>query len=255
MEIRCVPTEFEGIREAVLDHHAEMPSPIESFLEDHIMGSTHYRIEIGGVAAGFASVFDGYLLTQFALGGPLRRYGQAAFQEVRRLESVRAAYVPTSDGFFIAHALDDYRTLANQAYFFVLGDREPRPSDLSGYALVPATQANIPTIVAETGDFFANIERHIAAGALFLTQRHDETVAYGIFELSQLSDAASVGMFTREPFRHQGAGTATIRLLIAMMHERGRRPVAGCWYYNHASKRTLEAAGLISPTRLLNVGF
>jgi GNAT superfamily N-acetyltransferase len=255
MEIRCVPTAFEGIRDAVLAHHAELPSPIEAFLEEHIMGSTHYRIEIGGEAVGFASIFDGSLMTQFTMGGPLRRYGQAAFREVRRLEFVRAAYVPTSDGFFLAHALDGYRTLANQAYFFVLGDIAPRHVAPPDYSLVPATRSDIPTIQADTGDFFTDLDRRIDAGEILLTRRADETVGYGIFELSQLTDAASVGMFTLDRYRHQGVGTATVRMLIAMMHERGRRPVAGCWYYNHASKRTLENAGLVSPTRLLKIGF
>jgi hypothetical protein len=33
--------------------------------------------------------------------------------------------------------------------------------------------------------------------------------------------------------------------------QQGRRPIAGCWYYNHLSKKTLEKAGLFSQTRLL----
>lgn len=255
MEIRCVQTEFEGIRDAVLAHHAELPSPIEAFLEEHIMGSIHYAIEIDGEKAGFASIFDGYLLTQFAMYGPLRRHGQDAFRAVRRLESVRAAYVPTSDGVFLAHALDDYRSLANQAYFFVLGNTAPRLDAPPEYTLVPATRPDIPAIQSDTGDFFTDLERRLDAGEIFLTRRNDETVGYGIYELSQLTDAASVGMFTLEPYRHQGVGSATISMLIAVMHQRGRRPVAGCWYYNHASKRTLERAGLVSPTRLLNIGF
>ncbi len=255
MEIRCVPADFAEIQEAVLAHHRELPSPIESFLEEHIMRSRHYQIEIDGSAAGFASIFDGNRLTQFAMNGPLRRYGQAAFREVRRLETVRAAYVPTNDGFFLAHALDDYRTLANQAYFFVLGDRVPRSTSLSGFTLDPATHSDIPAIEASTGDFFSELERRIDAGEIFVTRRDNEPVGYGIFEPSQLTDAASVGMFTLEPFRGQGVGTATIEMLIATVHQRGHRPVAGCWYYNHASKRTLEKAGLVSPTRLLNISF
>ncbi len=30
---------------------------------------------------------------------------------------------------------------------------------------------------------------------------------------------------------------------------------AGCWYYNHRSKQTLERAGLYSPTRLLRISY
>ena len=34
------------------------------------------------------------------------------------MEQVQSAFVPTCDEFFLAHALDDYRQLAKQAYFF-----------------------------------------------------------------------------------------------------------------------------------------
>ena len=41
--------------------------------------------------------------------------------------------------------------------------------------------------------------------------------------------------------------------LASRLHDRRRslRPVAGCWYYNHRSRRTLQRAGMYSSTRLL----
>ncbi|WP_181153121.1 hypothetical protein [Paenibacillus sp. AR247] len=33
----------------------------------------------------------------------------------------------------------------------------------------------------------------------------------------------------------------------------GIRPLSGCWYYNEASKRTLESAGMVTRTRLLRM--
>jgi RimJ/RimL family protein N-acetyltransferase len=62
-------------------------------------------------------------------------------------------------------------------------------------------------------------------------------------------------MYTIERFRREGVGTATITLLIDECRRRGLRPVAGCWYYNHRSKRTLERAGMFTATRLLKVGY
>jgi GNAT superfamily N-acetyltransferase len=62
-------------------------------------------------------------------------------------------------------------------------------------------------------------------------------------------------MYTAERFRRQGVGTATIALLIEECRGQGLRPVAGCWYYNHRSKQTLERAGMYSPTRLLKVEY
>ena len=94
------------------------------------------------------------------------------------------------------------------------------------------------------------------AGELFLTLRRDESVGFGLLERSALyEDVTSVGMYTIERCRRSGVGTATIALLIAECRRRGLRPVAGCWYYNHASKRTLERAGMYSSTRLLKVEY
>jgi len=62
-------------------------------------------------------------------------------------------------------------------------------------------------------------------------------------------------MYTIERSRRQGAGTATIRLLMAECRRQSLRPIAGCWYYNHPSKKTLERAGMFTQTRLLSVTY
>jgi predicted acetyltransferase len=62
-------------------------------------------------------------------------------------------------------------------------------------------------------------------------------------------------MYVIEPFRQQGAGTQLIRLLIEECNKQGLHPIAGCWYYNHLSKRTLEKAGMFTQTRLFKIDF
>ena len=41
-----------------------------------------------------------------------------------------------------------------------------------------------------------------------------------------------------------------IQALIAHCRASGLTPIAGCYYYNHNSKKTLEKAGMYSKTRL-----
>jgi GNAT superfamily N-acetyltransferase len=244
---------FAEIEEAVRRHLSALPSAIDSFLEDYIFASSHYRITVDGDPAGFASIHGGSLITQFALAEPFRRHGQQIFPRLRRLEQVTSAFVPTCDEFYLAHALDVYRQLAKQAYFFAEGPDWPSPGSAS---LRPATSGDVALIREESGDFFQAIDEGIAAGTLFVTERDGRPAGFGIMETSRLyPDVASIGMFTIERFRSQGVGTATIALLRAECHRRGIRPVAGCWYYNHASKRTLERAGMYSPTRLLRMEY
>src|SRR5215218_1591490 len=112
METHFAPAAFAEIREAARRHLHALPSAIESFLEDHILASNHYRIVVEGENAGFASIHGGNLITQFVLSDPYKRHGQQVFLQLRRLEEVQSAFVPTCDGFYLAHALDDYRQLA-----------------------------------------------------------------------------------------------------------------------------------------------
>jgi RimJ/RimL family protein N-acetyltransferase len=253
MDLQIVPVAFEEIEVAAKEHLAGLPSAIDSFLEDHILASRHYRLDIDDEPAGFASIHNESLITQFALTEQYRRHGQQAFNQVRRMEQVQSAFVPTCDEFYLANAIDDYRQLEKQAYFFAALQNPVTPGQCSLRAAEPADAG---LVRQESGDFFAAIERHIESGELFVTMRMGEPVGFGIMERSKLySDVASIGMFTIERFRREGIGTATISLLIEACRNRGLRPIAGCWYYNHRSKRTLERAGMYAASRLLKISY
>lgn len=252
---RFEPAAFAEIAEDVRRHLAALPSAIDSFLEDHILASTHYRIVVAGDVAGFASIHGERTITQFILNEPYRHLGQQIFAQVRRLEEVGSALVPTCDELYLAHALDDYRHLAKQAYFFAAGKSRSAPTTDS-ISLRLAGPGDADLVQAESGDFFSPITKYIERQELFVTLRGNESVGFGLRVKSALyGDVASIGMYTIERFRRQGVGTATIVLLIEECRRHGLRPVAGCWYYNHRSKQTLERAGMHAPTRLLRVEY
>jgi GNAT superfamily N-acetyltransferase len=249
MDASFEPVAFAEVEDDVRRHIAALPSAFDSFLEARILASTHYRVEVTGETAGFASIHGGSLIIQFALADPFKRQGQQAFLTLRRMEQVQSAFVPTFDEFFLAHALDDYRQLAKQAYFFADAGESLKSTESGLYSLRAAEPSEAEFIGQEAGDLFEDIEQRINDGELFVTLRRDEPVGFGIRETSMLyDDVASVGMQTIERFRRQGVGTATIRMMIAENRRMGLRAVAGCWYYHHASKRTLDRAGLYTQT-------
>ena len=256
MDTHFAPVAFAEIREAMRQHLRALPSAIDSFLEDHILASNHYRIVVAGETAGFASIHEERLITQFALFEPYRRYGQALFRELRQLEQVRSAFVATCDEFFLAHALDDYRQLAKQAYFFATPPDVGEVVPSNRNAIRPAVMEDADLVRQESDDFFEHLEQHIAAGEVFITLQGEEAVGFGILVKSTLyEDVASIGMYTIERFRKMGVGTATIAMLIEECRRRSLRPVAGCWYYNHRSRQTLQRAGMHSATRLLKIDY
>src|SRR5215208_5308857 len=138
METHFAPVAFPEIRDAARQHLRALPSAIDSFLEDHIPASNHYRIVVARETAGFASIHEERLMTQFALAEPYRPYGQTLFGELRRMEQVRSAFVPTCDEFFLAHALDEYRQLAKQAYFFAAPSDVGEAAASDRYSMRPA---------------------------------------------------------------------------------------------------------------------
>ena len=256
MDTHFAPVAFAEIREATRQHLRALPSAIESFLEDHILASHHYRIVVVGETAGFASIHEEGLITQFALAEPYRRHGQALFRELRQMEQVRSAFVPTCDEFYLAHALDDYRQLAKQAYVFATPPDVKEAVTTNRYSMRPAVLEDAEFVRQESGEFFEDLERHIAAEEMFVTLSGEEPVGFGILIKSALyDDVASIGMYSIERFRRAGVGTATIAMLIEECRRRSLRPVAGCWYYNHRSRRTLQRAGMYSSTRLLKIDY
>ncbi|MBP8251838.1 MAG: hypothetical protein KAX40_05705 [Herpetosiphon sp.] len=255
MPITFTQTELISIQHDVSAHLSVLPSAVDSFMEEHIFDSAHYRIMLDGEYAGFTSVHKANLLTQFVLFPQFRQHGQAIFAQAKRLDHVQAAFVPTCDELYLAHALDHYKQMHKQAYFFATPhDFVPQP--VTEYQLQLATSDDIDFITANSGDFFGDVVPWIEQNKILLTMRDAECVGFGVMEKGRLiNNIASIGMFVIERFRQHGVGTATIRLLLQHCIAQNLRPIAGCWYYNHTSKKTLERAGMYTQTRLLKVEF
>lgn len=256
MDITFSSVELSAIEGEIRQHLETLPSKIEDFMEEHIRASLPLRIEIAGEIAGFAAIHNEKLITQFSLREPFRGQGQAVFARLRKMEQVTSAFVPTCDEFYLTHALDEHREVLRQAYFFAATEAALHRDPPAGYRLEAATVSDAATIREITGDFFEPVDERIAREELFLNWHGAELVGFGVNVDSYFyPKTASIGMFTIERYRRTGAGSAIVSQLIARNWSEGVRSVAGCWYYNHRSKRTLERAGMYSPTRLLRIEF
>lgn len=260
IKIQFTSAPLAELRPLLQQHISALGSPIDSFLEDHILASTHYHMQQGEQTIGWTSIHQQSLITQFVLMPGYKHLGQRIFALVRKLEEVRAAFVPTSDEFFLAHALDEYRQVEKQAYFFQHDVQRPPYQPPVPLSHRPATVDDLSLIQHHTGDFFDKLAERIAEGQIYLTQRKDtpgnECAGFGIIDKGRLClDVGSCGMFTVEAQRRQGIGAAIIAYLIDRCAELGLRPIAGCWYYNHRSKKTLEKAGMFTQTRLLKISY
>jgi len=252
------PTKLEDIAELVQEYVGTLSSPIESFLEDHILNSQVYIISsIRADDVGYFALYEKKLLTQFYLRPNFLKDGQQLFSEILSQSEAETAFIPTCDELFLSYALDQETTISKQAYFFqdnreidqshkVYGDGDFRLANL----------ADVVDIRQVSGDFFDRLEENIASNQLFVLTEADVLLGMGVIERGRLLKGySSIGMFTHEQFRQRGIGRSMILNLKQWCYEQGQIPIAGCNYYNINSKKTLESAGMITKTRLLKVHF
>ncbi|TFE23791.1 GNAT family N-acetyltransferase [Cohnella luojiensis] len=246
---------IDDIRDLIKEYIQELSSPIDSFLEEHILASAFFKIlaETGEII-GYYAIHDGQLLTQFYIRRPYLMYSQSLFSQVLERHDVKSLFVPTCDELFVSLALDKDFTIEKQAYFFQESQGGYDCSILEDEVFRPAILEDLQQIEETCGDFLDQYERRISNGEIFTYFRGDILLGIGIVEKSKMVDGlASIGMFTNEAYRKQGIGRIIILQLRKWCKQHGISPVSGCWYYNHASKRTLESAGMVTRTRLLNV--
>lgn len=236
---------------------ASLSSPIDSFLEDIILESEFHRIVSEGSEIGSFAIHKGSLLAQFHILGGARRYGQEVFADILRQHRLVAAIVPTCDEFFLSHALDEYAGLKKQALFFVDGGQQDDfVSTRSELAYRPAELSDIPAIKSISGTFVDDPEQSVSRQEAHVGYHGDKLVAIGLIVRSRLwSSQASIGMFTHEAHRRKGIGTETILYLKRVCRDAGIKPLAGCAYGNKNSQMTLQAAGMVTVTRLLRFAF
>jgi len=256
MKLTAKAVQFEEIKGLVKINLAEQNSHVDSYLESHILNSIFYVVEVDGTEAGYFAVRDGQNLTHFYIKKIYRRYGQEIFEMALRTDHVLSAYVATGDELFVALALDRSKDVQLQAHFFETALEIQVRDVLKDFHLRQATMEDQEYIKEKSVDFFDDIPRQLENKELYIGILNNTVVSFGIIEKSKLyENVASTGMFVLDEYRISGMGRSTIMKLMDICKTEGITPIAGCWYYNHNSKKTLESAGYYSQSRLLNIKF
>lgn len=257
MDYQFEATSWGAITGLVQDYVDTLSSPIDSFLEEYILGSEFYTISAGGQRVGYLALHEQKLLTQFYIEQKFIAHGQSIFRQILHQFRPEAAFVPTCDESFLSHALDQEAGIEKQGYFFQDCREIPVEHKLyqAGHFRL-ATTADQAEIQQISGDFFHRLAEWIAARQLFVFTGQDTLLGAGIVEQSKLLKGyASIGMFTNELYRQKGIGRSIIIQLKKWCYDHGLVPIAGCWYHNFNSKRTLESAGMVTQTRLLKINL
>ena len=251
---KCAAVEIQALIEAYIK---TLSSPFDSFLEDHIAASDFYSINAETGTIGYFAIDKEFCITQFYLKREHLKYSQKLFKDILEQYQIKHALVFTGDELFLSLLLDQEIELKKQAYFFQdSGVAVDENALYQGGSFRPAIKDDIPLILLVSGDFFDSLEARVERGEIFVLKDGEILLGAGIIEHGRiLKGYTSIGMFTNEQYRQKGIGRTIITRLKQWCYENGYIPICGCWYYNHNSQKTLESAGMVTKTRLLNIEF
>lgn len=249
---------FEDIKEKIVKYYSENDIIVDSYWEDHVLESNHYKITAEDKTVGFFAIHKKQLLTLFNIDMEYIHYSQELFDNVKHYEGVFEAFVPTGDELFLSLALDNFSKLEKQAYFSVDSKREVDSSKMNqAFKLTLAEEKDLDLIRLYSGDFFGeSLESHVEASHIYIARLLDDIAGFGIIEYGRVVPYfASIGMFVRPEYRRQGMAANILLALKSVVYAKGLKPISGCWYYNHNSKKSMQSAGMCSKTRLLRFQF
>ena len=237
-------TQIEPILQA---HLRAFAFPMDSFLEDRLTNSEIYAISSEDQLIGYASVFEGVLyffhvlLAHFSLAPEIL--------EKFILENViDRVYVTTQDPLFAALIAEwDYEK-KKDACFFTDGNRSVQPTAITNAMVFRLAQPeDLQTIAAATDPFFDSLEQRIQEQSIFLLEEGKQLLGCGLIEKGVFfPGCVSIGMITCKEYRRRGIGQSILCRLKEWAYENGYQPIAGCWYYNTLSRKTLEKAGMVA---------
>jgi len=254
VDIRLESIGNDEARAAITTHHRDLAYSGDFFIPHHQLDATHREVRIDGVPVGVAA-YTSDALTLLTLTGEAKRYDRQILERILAETGITQAYAASWD----SHHVDLFGAfaaeLSPQAYQFELGTTPPR-DPVAGLSVRPAADSDLPylrgtgfqddyTVLLNNGQLriaeLAGIR--VGIGVAVPHPLNDSTVPSGSAPQAPLR-TVDIGMFTNADRRHEGIGRSILALVAREMLDTGCHPVAGCWWRNWESRRTLEAAGL-----------
>lgn len=232
----------------MLREHAEhLSSPWDSFIEEHLFKNATYLLLDSDLVIGYASVCERQLYS-FYVSKPYYRRAPEVLEYLIKELRLETAQVLTNDPLFAGLAMEwDCAFQEPLACFFTDAVRLEKPLLSANHPVFRQAQASdMDTIILHTGDFFDQLKERIAQQAIFLLEDDAALMGCGIVERGRVDQGCvSIGMITCKEHRKKGVAQTILWHLKEWAYAHGLRPVAGCWYYNILSRKSLEASGMI----------
>ena len=253
IDIHFLETNIESCLTFLGKYKKQISIPYDDFLEDIIIESQFYSIEIASQKCGFFGINNSHL-TILYIDDIYFSEGVRIFEKVKRTYELKDAFIPTTDINAISIILENYKEIKIQALHFSDTARSVRPAEFGKEYFRLAKMADLDEIQGFAEDFLDNYEDVIEKKELYVLEKEKEMLGIGIVVRNKIMEnCISIGVLTKKSKRKLGVGRSIILHLKSIAYEMGLTPVAGCWYYNAESRLTLESAGYITKSKLLRV--
>ena len=252
-DIRFFEADIESNSAFIEKYKKQISIPYDDFLEDFIIESELYSIELGSQKCGFFGI-NNKRLTILYIDDIYFSKGIRIFEKIKNTYELKEAFIPTTDIAAISIILENYKEINIQALHFSDTARSVRPAEFGKEYFKLAKMENLTEIQGFAVDFLDNYEEAIETKALYVLEKENEILGIGIVVRNKIMEnCISIGVLTKESKRKLGVGRSIVLHLKSIAYELGLTPVAGCWYYNTESRLTLESAGYITKSKLLRV--
>lgn len=228
--------------------------PMDSWEEDRLSEASLYRLLLDGQCIGYCGIVEGALYFFHVLKAYFR-HAASLLEKIIADKAVDHVFVMTQDALFSALIAEwDYEK-RKVACFFTDCGVEQSPIARNGSTIFRVAELqDIQRIVDVTGDFFDeassgfnSLKERIEGKTIFVLEDNEQLLGCGIIERGRFCEGTtSIGMYVNRAFRRQGAAKTILLNLKEWAYANGLKPVAGCWYYNTLSRKSLESAGMIA---------
>ncbi len=249
------PSSFDRSLPLIRLHLRGLPTPFDSYMEENLMASRFFRVMCAGEPAGYAAFKDDTLFAFHVTDAHYRR-APDILPAILDAGGTRAVQALTHDARLMALLMEwEYEAEARSACFFTDGGRVEQPVLRADRPVFREAKASdMDRITVGTGDFFDRLAERIEAKTIFVLEDGGDLMGCGVVEKGLIhTDCVSIGMITCKAHRQKGVARTILWHLKEWAYTHGLRPIAGCWYYNVLSRRSLESVGMIATGKSFRV--
>lgn len=263
VKLMCkVAIEKSGIDECIdviMEHVESLSNPMDSYLEEQLFTGVVYYFKRNDERIGYCCVKE-ESIEFFYIKKQYFSYAPKILEQTTKELHINRLSVMSQDSLMCALIAEwDYNMKRGACWFIDSGRSVDRNAKAQNAVFRLAKLNDCNTIRRISGDFFdeqsccfSGLEDRIKAKTIFVLEDNGVFLGGGIIEYGRLcKDCVSIGMFTNPEHRQKGVAKTILLNLKEYVYNIGKKPVAGCWYYNTLSRKSLESAGMIAAS----IGF